>query len=201
VLLLRHAETAVPTVFHGAESDIGLSDRGRRQAAALAPLVAAWRPDGVVSSAMRRARETAAPLAAACGLSLQLEPDLHERRVGALSGQPFHGSNGVWSQTLRHWVAGRTSHAPPAAESFDAIADRVLPVWERLTAAYAGRSLAIVAHGVVCKVLILRLARGWSPRDWYRLGPIANAGFTELIGGPCWQLVRVSEVPPSVASC
>ncbi len=26
--LMRHAETSVPGVFHGAESDIGLSERG-----------------------------------------------------------------------------------------------------------------------------------------------------------------------------
>src|SRR5437016_3429128 len=36
VLLLRHAETADPTIFHGAESDVGLSERGRRQADELA---------------------------------------------------------------------------------------------------------------------------------------------------------------------
>lgn len=28
IWLLRHAETALPTVFHGAESDVGLSRRG-----------------------------------------------------------------------------------------------------------------------------------------------------------------------------
>ena len=36
VLLLRHAETATPHLFHGAESDVGLSERGRRQADAVA---------------------------------------------------------------------------------------------------------------------------------------------------------------------
>lgn len=38
VWLLRHGESANPTVFHGAESDIDLGERGRRQAALLAPL-------------------------------------------------------------------------------------------------------------------------------------------------------------------
>ena len=36
VFLMRHAETSVPGVFHGAESDIGLSDRGIEQAKAAA---------------------------------------------------------------------------------------------------------------------------------------------------------------------
>ena len=36
VLLLRHAETATPDRFHGAESDVGLGARGLRQAALVA---------------------------------------------------------------------------------------------------------------------------------------------------------------------
>ena len=79
VLLLRHGETSNPNVFHGAESDIGLSERGRRQAEAVAPLLAAHTPAAIISSAMRRARETAASIAAACGLSVLIEPQLHER--------------------------------------------------------------------------------------------------------------------------
>src|SRR5262245_59766453 len=94
VLLLRHAESANPTIFHGAESDVGLSERGRRQAEAVAAVLAARRPDRLISSAMRRARETAAPIATACGLPVQIEPALHERRVGALSGTPTSGSEG-----------------------------------------------------------------------------------------------------------
>ena len=48
--LLRHAETADPLVFHGAESDVGLSERGRRQAGAVAPLLAAESPGVLVLS-------------------------------------------------------------------------------------------------------------------------------------------------------
>src|SRR5947209_2379882 len=86
VLLLRHGESADPTVFHGAESDVGLSPRGQRQAEAVATFLAAFRPILLVSSAMRRALDTAAPIARACGLSVQVESLLHERRVGALRG-------------------------------------------------------------------------------------------------------------------
>ena len=49
VFVLRHGESADPTVFHGAEPDVGLSERGRRQAEAVAPLLAAHAPDAVVS--------------------------------------------------------------------------------------------------------------------------------------------------------
>ncbi len=81
VLLLRHAESANPLIFHGAESDVGLSERGWRQAKVIAPVLAAQTPDVLISSAMRRARETAQPIARACGLPVRIEADLHERRV------------------------------------------------------------------------------------------------------------------------
>jgi broad specificity phosphatase PhoE len=181
VLLLRHAESSNPTVFHGAESDVGLSDLGRRQAEAVAPVIAERGPTLLVSSAMRRALDTAASIALACGLSVRVEPHLHERRVGALSGTPTAGPDGVWPETLRRWVAGDTAYAPPGAESFDSIRARVLPVWQRLTTRYEGQTLAIVAHGVVIKTLLLSLLPGYTVADWHRLGPIGNAEIRELV--------------------
>jgi 2,3-bisphosphoglycerate-dependent phosphoglycerate mutase len=200
VLLLRHAESADPGVFHGAESDVGLSERGRRQAEAVAPLLAALEPARLVSSAMRRARDTAQPIAQATGLEIQIEPALHERRVGALSGTPTHGSDGVWPDTLARWVSGDTGYAPIGAESYDDLRSRLLPVWHRLTASHETGPLVVVAHGIVCKVLLLNLLPGHSPADWHRLGPIANVGISELIGsGDAWTAVRVNAVAPEVA--
>jgi hypothetical protein len=45
VLLLRHAETAAPDRFHGAESDIPLGENGRRQAEAAAQGLSQAKPD------------------------------------------------------------------------------------------------------------------------------------------------------------
>lgn len=196
VFLLRHAESADPTIFHGAESDVELSDRGRRQAEVVAALLAAERPDAVVSSAMLRARLTAGPIAAACDLPLRIEPGLHERRVGALSGTPTGVREGVWPDTLRRWLEGDVGYAPPGAESFADIRDRVLPVWQRLTEPPTGQTLVIVAHGVVVKVLLLTLLEGWGVADWPRLGPIHNVAITELVrtDGGRWRAARLNEV-------
>jgi broad specificity phosphatase PhoE len=191
VLLVRHGESADPNVFHGAESDVGLSDWGRQQAEIAATKLAAYRPDGIVSSAMRRAIDTATPIARACGLELQIEPLLHERRVGDLVGTPTKGD--VWPETLERWMAGDTGFAPPGAESFDAIRDRVMPIWERLTAQFAERTLLIVGHGAVCKVLLLSLLPGHSAADWRRLKLVPNLGLSELItDGAGWKGVRIN---------
>ncbi len=124
-----------------------------------------------------------------------IEPQLHERRVGRLSGTPCGAPDGIWPQTLEHWIAGDTAFAPPDAESFDDLRARVQPVWERLVQAYAGHCLVLVTHGVVCKVLFLAVLPGLSVADWHRLGPIRNVALTELeqhAGG--WQARRLNEL-------
>jgi 2,3-bisphosphoglycerate-dependent phosphoglycerate mutase len=199
VFLLRHAETANPNVFHGAESDIGLSTKGERQAHVVARLLAEKQPDVILSSTMRRARETARPIAAVCGLPLHLVPELHERRVGILSGTPSDDPHGVWPQTARRWAAGETSYTHEGAESFDDIRDRVVLAWNCLTLEHVGKTLVVVAHGVVCKVLLLSLLPGYTVADWARLGPIRNVAISELVEtGGAWQQVRLNEWPDEV---
>jgi broad specificity phosphatase PhoE len=201
VLLLRHAESANPLIFHGAESDVGLSERGRRQAEAIAPVLAAEAADVLISSAMRRARETALPIARTCGIPVRIEADLHERRVGTLSGTSTQLREGVWPDTLRRWMNGETAFAPAGAESFDDIRRRVLPVWQRVTSRSEGKTIILVAHGVVCKVLLFTLLADYSVADWHRIGPIHNVGISELIGeAGNWRAVRLNEVP-AIAAC
>jgi broad specificity phosphatase PhoE len=147
---------------------------------------------------MRRALDTAGPIARACGLPLRVEPDLHERRVGVLSGTPSGLRDGPWPQTLRRWVAGETGYATAGAESFDDIRDRVLPIWERLTIQHEGKTLVVVAHGIVCRVLLLSVLPGWTVADWPRLGPIRNVAVHELLreaAGAPWRALRINEVP------
>lgn len=199
VLLMRHAQTCRPDVFHGFESDADLSELGYRQAAAAAPVVAAQRPDFVYSSGMLRARMTAEPIARACHLPLHIEPELHERKVGNLVGMPAQPELGIWPDTLLRWVEGDTSFAPEGSESFDAIRQRVLPIWDRLTARHEGKTVAVVCHGIVCRVLLLSLLPNHTVADWTKLGRIQNLSISELVGeGRTWKALRIAEVPEEV---
>src|SRR5262249_17377694 len=132
IWLARHAETAIPNVLHGAESDVALGEHGRRQAEAAARWFRDLRPTAVVSSAMCRARATAAPIAALCGVPHEIEPDLHERFVGPFSQKGGPEMDAVWAETVRQWEAGEIGYAYPGMESFAAIRDRVLPAFERV---------------------------------------------------------------------
>jgi 2,3-bisphosphoglycerate-dependent phosphoglycerate mutase len=196
VLLLRHAETAAPDLFHGAESDVGLGERGARQVAAIVPLLVAERPALVVSSAMRRAVDTARPIATACAAPLQIEPDLHERRLGPLSRTPTANGHVVWAETLRRWMAGDKGYASPGAESFLDVQQRILPTWGRLAEQCAGATCLVIAHGGIIKVLLLSLDVGLT--DWHAFHT-PNLGINELVlEDGRWRLLRLAQVPEEV---
>jgi len=199
VWIARHAETDTPTQFHGAESDIELGEHGKRQALAAAPWFAELKPTVIVSSAMIRARDTAMPIAAACGVSHVIEPLLHERKVGPLSRMPRGEANHIWDETIARWLRGETGYSYPGMESFDEIRDRVLPVFERIVAGHANGRVVIVCHGVVKKVLLLSLLRGKTPADWTRIGRIPNLAVSELVpDAEKWKANRLLILPPPV---
>jgi probable phosphoglycerate mutase len=196
VLLLRHAETAAPHLFHGAESDIGLSERGRKEAEAIGPILAAERPVVVVSSAMRRAVETAEPIARSCGVELLIEPHLHERRIGKLCGLHYDDQDGPWAETLRRWQAGETGFATEGAESFDAVRDRVMPTWLQLAERFAGRTCVVVAHGAVIKILLLSIDFGLTSWDSFAY---PNLSVIEVCRrGMTWELTRNGGRPAAI---
>src|SRR5688500_9973772 len=132
IWLARHAETALPTVVHGAESDVDLGEHGLAQARAAATWFRDVDPTAVVSSAMRRAIDTAAPVAALCGVAHEIEPDLHERMVGPFSRKSGDEIDAVWAETVRRWESGEVTYAHPGMESFAGIRDRVVPAFERI---------------------------------------------------------------------
>lgn len=192
-LLLRHAETATPGVFHGAESDIHLSDHGHRQAVAVADLLLPRQPRVLVSSPMLRARQTAAAIAAKCGLEPRIEPDLHERRVGALQGTPSRPETGPWPDTLARWIAGETHHAPDTSESWDQVRERGMRVLNRLAGEKLPGPVVLVAHGLLLKVTLLTIT-GEGPAGWKSFGPILNTAVFEVDHDPNqgphgWKLV------------
>jgi broad specificity phosphatase PhoE len=194
VLLLRHAETTHPHVFNGFESDLGLSPRGLRQARAIAPVLAAESPSALVSSGMRRALETAGPIAEVCGLPIRVEPDLHERKVGILCGKSDAETGGLWTETVRRWQDGEPGFTTEGAESFLDMQRRLLPVWDRVTMAFRGQALVVVAHGMVKRVLLLSLL-GWGLKGWPRVGTTHNVGLCELVHSEeGWRAVRINDL-------
>lgn len=201
MLLLRHGESATPERILGAETDVGLSARGRVQARVLARRLARGAVSGVepihavYSSGMRRARETAEPIAAALGLSARIAPELHERRMGGLGGKLRAEALPEYREVFRRWMEGDLEYSNPGGESYAEIRARVLEPFLGIARAEAGRTAVVVVHGVVIRVLLTTILEGYDPRDFERVG-IDNAAVNDLRHDGLRWTARALNVPP-----
>jgi probable phosphoglycerate mutase len=149
---LRHGETETNVQHLVAGSiDTALTATGRQQALEAARVLANEPITAVYSSPLRRARETATPIAERLRLSVIVVPELAERAWGVLEGQP-RGSR----------VRGIT---PEGAETVSAFAERILCAFAQIDT----EAPLIVGHSGVFRVLCRTL--GVAEDE----APVANA--------------------------
>ncbi|MFF9341815.1 bifunctional RNase H/acid phosphatase [Streptomyces sp. NPDC014773] len=171
-VLLRHGETALTPEkrFSGSGgSDPGLSEAGRRQAAAVADALAARGTiQHVVSSPLTRCRQTAETVAARLGLDVVIEPGLRETDFGAWEGLTFGEVRERYPADMDAWLASPKAAPTGGGESFTAVARRVAAARDRLAAAHAGRTVLLVSHVTPIKTLV-RLALGAPPESLFKM--------------------------------
>ena len=156
--LIRHgateANTRRPYVLQGRRTDLPLSEIGLRQAEAVGRALEDRAIDHVVSSPLRRARQTAEVLAEPHGVSVQLMDDLTECDVGrweGLSWEDVRRQDGPYLDTFEA-DPGTVPYAD--GESFQQVQDRAVPAVERLIRDQPTGNLVIVTHNVVARVIV-----------------------------------------------
>lgn len=145
LLLIRHALPVRREVESGA-ADPELSDDGHAQAQHLAEYLAAETLDAVYASPMRRAHQTAVPLARSQGKDIVLIDDVAEWDRNSNEYVPVEELKATndprWQAILRgEW----NTHEEPT-EQFQA---RVVAAIERVIDAHGGDRIAVVCHGGV----------------------------------------------------
>jgi len=154
LLLIRHGETA-----HNADrlalgrADVPLNERGSLQARALAEGLAAS-PFGpiaaIYASPLRRAVDTATPLAEALGLTVQVEPGLIEMDIGEVEGQSFEELRQRYPDFLRVWLSDDLADAPmPGGESLRQVQERAWAAVSMLRNRHPEETVAAVTHNFV----------------------------------------------------
>ena len=148
--LVRHGENLANLTkeFSHRAVDYSLTDKGRMQAAQTADFFRGQAIDAVYSSPLRRARETAEPIAAAVGRPVTVVEDFREINVGVLEGQPptpelWQGHN----QLLLAWFAGEHDRAFEGGESYNDLWRRAQAGFSQVLAEVPQGRAVIVAHG------------------------------------------------------
>lgn len=145
LLLIRHGLPLRVERADGAPADPPLSPAGLAQAERLAAWLAPERIDAVYASPLRRARETAEPLARARGLALALEPGVVEFDPHAPSYVPLEE---LKAQDRAAWLALVRGGLTAGIDVVEFRATLVAAL-ERIVAAHPGGRVAVVCHGGV----------------------------------------------------
>ena len=159
LVLVRHGATELTASkrFSGglASSNPGLIDEGRAQvrevAEWLAPIGEAV--DAVVTSPVRRTRESAEILAERLDLDLVEEPGFAEMEFGTWDGMTFAEVHDQRPGEIEAWL-GSLDVAAGGGESFRELEKRVLDGLSRLLERYAGKTVIVVSHVTPIKTLV-----------------------------------------------
>lgn len=183
LLLLRHGETVGNIARQLQDEHDPLTERGRRQAQALAAALAQrGNLSALYASPLIRAFETAQIIGAAVGLTPVPRPSLAEINVGSAAGLTFDEWGTRFPQQLADFHADGVAFAWPGGESGGDIARRVAAEIDGLIAQHRDPSgpIAVVSHGGALAWAIVHLLREpgdrW-PREHMR---IANCAITAV---------------------
>lgn len=183
IVAIRHGQTAWNAEFRlQGQIDIPLDRVGQRQAASLAEALRDEGLSAVIASDLGRAWQTAQALAAPLGLPLSADPGLRERCFGVLEGQTRQQIDQQSPELARRWHSRDPDFAPEGAESLRVFYARTIAAVERLVAAHAGRTIALVSHGGVLDCLYRAATRTAleAPRSWI----LGNAAINRLLHTP-----------------
>jgi probable phosphoglycerate mutase len=147
IIWVRHAEPERVESGTGVPANPPLTRHGREQAARLAAWLALEPVDAVVSSPQQRARETAAPIADAHGLDVEIVEGLVEYDVQADHYIPVEELRAAKDERWVAMVEGRWGEF--GGEEPDAFAARVEQAVDELVARYRGQNVVAVCHGGV----------------------------------------------------
>lgn len=189
LLLVRHGETTWNAAGRmQGRADPGLSEAGRAQARALRPLLAGLEPESVVSSDLRRTRETLDLL----GLRGTADPRWRETHVGDWTGRLVDELVAEDAAAYRAWL--ENLHTPPGGEPWEDMRDRVVEAARALAADGVERAL-VVTHGGPIRACCTALAD--LPRS--HLVPVPTASITEIALAARSRLVAFGVAPPRPA--
>ena len=185
VLFVRHGQTPTTgTTLPGRAPGLHLAERGREQADAAGVRIAALgRVRAVYASPMERTRETAAPIARACGLRVRTHRGLIEADFGRWTGKKLSALRKLpeWTTVQRYPSGFRF----PGGESFPEMQTRMTGAVTELVARHPGETIVAVSHADTIKAAVADAAG--TPLDLFQrivVSPCSVSAVTYTSEGP-----------------
>jgi len=178
LVLARHGRTTANAarILDSRPPGAPLDGEGRAQAEQLAERLANHPIRSVHASRAIRTQQTAAPVAAAHGLAVEVVDGVHEVSIGELEGRSDEAAFEIFYEVYHAWWRGELDAHLPGGESALDLRARFLPVVERLTADGDGDGdVVVVSHGAAIRMAAAALL-GDTVETWY----VPNTGLVVL---------------------
>ncbi|MET9384839.1 histidine phosphatase family protein [Streptomyces sp. NPDC002928] len=191
VWCLRHGESEnVTAAIAGAVLSAPLTELGRRQAELAAQALTDEPISGIYASTALRARQTAQPLAAAGGISVQAMPELVEVGIGRHEGSSDPAVRRQTADVLRAWVVDDDLEQRVAdGETGREVVTRVTTAFLHIAEQHPGETVAVVGHVASLTAALGRLC-ALGPAVWGTPLPHAQPFLVEWTGAtwrcPSW---------------
>lgn len=179
IIVVRHGET--PWNSNGriqGSSDIDLNEKGYQQAADAAPGLAAYAPDFIVSSPLRRAYDTATPVAELVGVSVSTDDRLRERDYGPWEGLTHPEIREQFPDDHVKWTKGEPL-TNPAIETWEALARRTSEAMQEISEKADGGTALVVCHGGSARQAVGSVI-GWDIEITASLSGLDNCHWAEV---------------------
>ncbi len=191
LILWRHGRTEWNLIgrFQG-QKDVDLDEVGIAQAEEAAHRVAAYAPDVIVSSDLRRASRTAECLSGLLDKPASFDSRLRERYFGTWEGLTMTEISEKFPVEAGHWARNEVIH-DPTVEAFPAVVNRVTDCLREIAGRVGENGTAVVVtHGGAARAGCIGLL-GWPDSLWNSLAVLGNCRVTELRHRPGvgWQLL------------
>jgi alpha-ribazole phosphatase len=153
--LIRHGETELnkQSRFIG-RTDIGLSEKGKLQAEALAKRLCSVDIKAIYSSDLLRAVQTAEPIAICHNMSINLDKSLREIDFGAWEGKTYSEIEELDSVHLHAWLEDPVNTNIPDGEPWQDFKNRIKEAIDRIIKAEKDGDIVVVSHGGPIKLLV-----------------------------------------------
>ena len=168
IILIRHGETDWnrEQVFRG-RIDVALNEVGLTQARAVQESLKDTEIDGIYSSPLSRAFETATIVGDNRNVEVRGEEGLIDIDFGAWQGLSHQKVKEEYKDLYETWLAQPDLVTFPDGESLKEVRIRSMESLEEVIKNNPGKTLALVSHRVVLKVLLCTILGLELSRFWY----------------------------------
>lgn len=194
IILLRHGESEANhlDIFAG-QIDPGLHDNGVAQAQLAAKYIAEeYKVDKIYASDLKRAYNTALPLAKMLGMEISKEKGMREICAGKWEGAKYYELPKLYPEEFELWLNHTGLAKCPDGESVAELGERVMNTLTAIAKENDGKTVVVATHATPIRVMQCLVENG-SLSGMEKTPWVTNASLTIFeYENNVWHLVEAS---------